>query len=55
MQELTDRIQTSSKKFGLKINREKTKTMTIGKIPEKMEMKIKGETLMQGKQVMEFV
>ena len=44
LQELKDRVQNSSKSFGLKINREKTKTMTIGKNPEKMEVKPEGET-----------
>src|SRR6218665_1258064 len=51
LQELTDRVQNSSKRFGLKIKGEKMKTMTIGKIPEKMEVKIEGETL---EQVTEF-
>ena len=47
LQELTDRVQNISKRFGLRINREKTKTMTIGKTPEKMEVTLEGEMLEQ--------
>ena len=47
LQELTDRVQNIRKRFGLKINREKTKTMTIGKTPEKMEVTLEGEMLEQ--------
>jgi hypothetical protein len=36
LQELTTRVHESSKRFGLKINGEKTKTMTIGKKKEKI-------------------
>ena len=42
----------SSRRFGLKINVEKTKTMTIEKQQKTVEIKIKGETL---EQVNEFV
>ena len=41
-----------SQRFGLKINVEKTKTMTIGKQQKTVEIKIKGETL---EQVIEFI
>jgi hypothetical protein len=34
LQELTDKVHESSKRFGLKINVNKTKTMMIGKITE---------------------
>src|SRR6218665_1598164 len=49
---LTDEVHSSSQRFGLKINVEKTKTMTIGKQQKTVEIKIEGETL---KQVTEFV
>ena len=52
MQELTDEVNGSSQRFGLKINVEKTTTMTIGKQQKTMERKIEGETLGQ---VTEFV
>src|SRR6218665_3676354 len=52
LQELTDEVHSSSQKFGLKINVEKTKTMTIGKQRKTVEIKIEGETL---EQVTEFI
>src|SRR5678815_4489030 len=45
-------IHESSKRFGLKINGEKTKTMTIGKEKEKINITLEGEEL---EQVAEFV
>src|SRR6218665_2140270 len=52
LQELTDEVHNSSQRFGLKINVEKTKTMTIGKQQKTVEIKIEGETL---EQVTEFI
>src|SRR6218665_856351 len=52
LEELTDEVYGSSQMFGLKINMEKTKTMTIGKQQTTAEIKIEGETLVQ---VTEFV
>ena len=52
LQELTTRVHESSKRFGLKINGEKTKTMTIGKKKEKINIRLGGEEL---EQVKEFV
>src|SRR6218665_615976 len=52
LQELTDEVRSSSQRFGLKINVEKTKTMTIGKQRKTVELKIKGESL---EQVTEFI
>ena len=52
LQELTTRVHESSKRFGLKINGEKTKTMTIGKEKEKINITLEGEEL---EQVAEFV
>src|SRR5688572_17059215 len=52
LQELTTRVHESSKRFGLKINGEKTKTMTIGKEKEKINITLEGEEL---EQVTEFV
>src|SRR6218665_3025225 len=52
LQELTDEVHSSSQRFGLKINVEKTKTMTIGKQQKTVEIKIEGETL---EQVTEFI
>src|SRR6218665_426813 len=49
-QELTDEGHSSSQRFGLKINVEKT--MTIGKQQKTVEIKIEGETL---EQVTEFI
>src|SRR6218665_3038368 len=43
LQELTDEVH--SQRFGLKINVEKTKTMTIGKQQKTVKIKIEGETL----------
>ena len=53
LQELTDEVHGSycSQRFGLKINVEKTKTMTIGKQQKTVDIKIEGETL---EQVTEF-
>src|SRR6218665_491175 len=44
LQELTDKVHSSSQRFGLKINVEKTKTMTIGKQRKTVEIKIEEET-----------
>src|SRR5688572_9418412 len=52
LQELTTRVHESSKRFGLKINGKKTKTMTIGKEKEKINITLEGEEL---EQVAEFV
>ena len=52
LQELTDVVHTSSQRFRLKINVEKTKTTTIGKQQKTVEIKIEGETL---EQLTEFV
>src|SRR6218665_3562197 len=52
LQELTDEVHSSSQRFGLKINVEKTKTMTKGKQQRTVEIKIEGETL---EQVTEFI
>jgi hypothetical protein len=52
LQELTDRVDRSSKRMGLKINVEKTKTMTIGKQQEELKVKI-GDTTLE--QVTKFV
>src|SRR6218665_1392795 len=52
LQELTDEVHSSSQRFGLKINVEKIKTMTIGKQQKTVEIKREGETL---EQVTEFV
>src|SRR6218665_1527061 len=50
LQELTDEVH--SQRFGLKINVEKTKTMTIGKQQRTVEIKIEGKAL---EQVTEFI
>src|SRR6218665_2197513 len=50
LEELTDEVH--SQRFGLKINVEKTKTMTIGKQQKTVEIKIEGKTL---EQVTEFI
>src|SRR6218665_3678861 len=52
LQELTDEVHSSSQRFGLNINVEKTKTMTIGKHQKTVEIKIEGQTL---EQVTEFI
>src|SRR6218665_3066775 len=52
LQELTDEVHSSSQRFGLKINVEKTKTMTIGMQRKTVEIKREGETL---EQVTEFI
>ena len=51
LQELTDEVHSCSQRFGLKINVEKTKTITTGKQQKTVEIKIEGETL---EQVTEF-
>src|SRR6218665_2959730 len=52
VQELTDEMHCSSQRFGLEINVEKTKTMTIGKQQKTVKIKIEGGTL---EQVTEFI
>ena len=52
LQELTDRVNDSSKRLGLRINREKTKTMAIGKQHRELEVKLEDRAL---EQVTEFV
>jgi len=52
LQELTDRVDSSSKRMGLKINEKKPKTMTIGKQHEEIKVKI-GDTTLE--QVVKFV
>jgi len=52
LQELTDRVDDSSKRLGLKINVQKTKTMTIGKQHEDLEVTLENKAL---EQVTEFV
>src|SRR6218665_182777 len=52
LQELTDEVHSSSQRFGLKINVEKTKTITIGKQQKTVEIKIERETL---EQVTDFI
>lgn len=52
VQELTNKVNASSKRFGLKINAEKTKTMTIGKQHKELEVTLNGGVL---EQVTEFV
>ena len=54
LQELTDRVNTTSARYGLLINKQKTKTMTIGKTGNEQQLKILlgGDEL---EQVKEFV
>src|SRR3984885_7608136 len=52
LQELTDKVNESSKRMGLQINVEKTKTMIIGKQHKSIEVKLEGREL---EQVTEFV
>ena len=46
LQEVTDEVHSNSQRFGLKVNVEKTKTMTIGKQQKTAEIEIEGETCM---------
>ena len=52
LQQLTDRVHGSSKRMGMRINTENTKTMTIGKQHEDIQIKLGGEVL---EQVTKFV
>jgi Reverse transcriptase (RNA-dependent DNA polymerase) len=52
LQELTNKVYESSRRFGLQINGEKTKTMTIGKKQERLDIKLGTEEL---EQVEEFI
>ena len=52
LQELTDSVHDSSRRFGLRINVQKTKTMTIGKQHKELKVRLDGEEL---EQVTEFV
>jgi len=52
LQQLTDRVYGSSKRMGMRINTENTKTMTIGKQHEDIQIKLGGEVL---EQVTKFV
>src|SRR6218665_837679 len=52
LQELTDRVDGSSRRMGLRINTGKTKTMTIGKQHKDIQIKLGGEVL---EQVTKFV
>jgi hypothetical protein len=52
LQELTDKVNESSKRFGLKINVSKTKVMTIGKSHKELNINLGNDKL---EQVTEFV
>jgi len=52
LQELTDKVDQSSNRLGLRINKQKTKTMTISKEHEDLQIMLNGEQL---EQVSEFV
>src|SRR5688572_9559886 len=52
LQELTNKVDCSSKRLGLKINVQKTKTMVVGKRHEILDVTLGGEEL---EQVTEFV
>src|SRR6218665_1961407 len=52
LQQLTDRVDGSSRRMGLRINTEKTKTMTNGKQHEDIQINLGGEVL---EQVTKFV
>src|SRR6218665_491483 len=52
LQELTDRVDGSSRRMGLRINTGKTKTMTIGKQHKDIQIKLGGEVI---EQVTKFV
>jgi len=43
--ELTDRVNESSKRFGLKINAQITKTMTVAQTQDDMTIKLKNGEL----------
>ena len=47
LQEITQAVNESSKRFGLEINVDKTKTMTIGKEQEKLQIKLDNKTIEQ--------
>ena len=52
LQQITDKVHQSSKRFGLRINDQKTKVMTIGKSCDRMKVKLEEQEL---EQVNEFV
>jgi len=52
LQELTNEVHNSSKRFVLRINMQKTKTLTVGKRHEQLRITLDGEEL---EQVNEFV
>ena len=47
LQDLTNRVEGSSKRMGLKINAEKTKTMTVGKQHKKLQIRIENREIEQ--------
>src|SRR6218665_3151923 len=47
LQDLTNRVDKNSKRMGLRINAEKTKTMAIGKQHEKLQVRLGTEVLEQ--------
>ena len=47
LQDLTNRVDDSSKRSGLKINAKKTKTMAIGKQHEELQVRLGGRVLEQ--------
>jgi len=48
LQELTDKANESSKRFGLKINAEKTKVMVVGQKNRHIRITLENEKLEQG-------